>query len=240
MSWKVVGSGIATMSDSSMALKPVIDEPSKPIPSSSALLDLGGRDREALQVTLEVGEPQEDEVDALLLDSFEDTASLRRIARRPVSRLCHLRHLSSSKNAKSPGRRCPRPRRLKRRCQSTGAGRTVAELRLTAVMAYRPSVQGEGGRQHERAARERSANAEHVADDTERGAAAPLPRRSEDIRHREHRGTNPRVLDVRVEPGRVNGRRERSHDARRPKRCQRHRERRGECEDKQRDDPQRV
>src|SRR3954467_5039832 len=32
----VVGSGIATMSDSSIALKPVIEEPSKPIPSSSA------------------------------------------------------------------------------------------------------------------------------------------------------------------------------------------------------------
>src|SRR6266496_334842 len=36
MTWKVSGSGIATMSDSSVALKPVIDEPSKPIPSSSA------------------------------------------------------------------------------------------------------------------------------------------------------------------------------------------------------------
>ena len=32
----VSGSGIATMSDSSIALKPVIDEPSKPIPSSRA------------------------------------------------------------------------------------------------------------------------------------------------------------------------------------------------------------
>ena len=30
------GSGIAIMSDSSIRLKPVIDEPSKPIPSSSA------------------------------------------------------------------------------------------------------------------------------------------------------------------------------------------------------------
>ena len=32
----VPGSGIATMSDSSIALNPVIDEPSKPMPSSSA------------------------------------------------------------------------------------------------------------------------------------------------------------------------------------------------------------
>ena len=36
MTTNVSGSGIATMSDSSIALKPVIDEPSKPIPSSSA------------------------------------------------------------------------------------------------------------------------------------------------------------------------------------------------------------
>ena len=36
INWKVSGSGIATMSDSSIALKPVIDEPSNPIPSSSA------------------------------------------------------------------------------------------------------------------------------------------------------------------------------------------------------------
>ena len=36
ITWNVAGSGIATMSDSSIALKPVIDEPSKPIPSSSA------------------------------------------------------------------------------------------------------------------------------------------------------------------------------------------------------------
>ena len=33
---KVDGSGIAIMSDSSIALKPVIDEPSKPIPPSNA------------------------------------------------------------------------------------------------------------------------------------------------------------------------------------------------------------
>src|SRR3954454_19699842 len=36
ISRNVVGSGIATMSDSSIALKPVIDEPSKPMPSSRA------------------------------------------------------------------------------------------------------------------------------------------------------------------------------------------------------------
>jgi hypothetical protein len=33
---KVLASGTATMSDSSIALKPVIDEPSKPMPASNA------------------------------------------------------------------------------------------------------------------------------------------------------------------------------------------------------------
>ena len=36
INWNVRGSGIATMSDSSIALKPVMEEPSKPMPSSSA------------------------------------------------------------------------------------------------------------------------------------------------------------------------------------------------------------
>ena len=39
----VAGSGIATMSDSSIALKPVIEEPSKPMPASNALVELGRR-----------------------------------------------------------------------------------------------------------------------------------------------------------------------------------------------------
>ena len=36
MIWKVDGSGMATMSDSWMRLKPSIDEPSKPMPSANA------------------------------------------------------------------------------------------------------------------------------------------------------------------------------------------------------------
>ena len=67
----VAGSGIATMSDSSIALKPVIDEPSKPIPSSSAPSTSLERDREALQMPLDVGEPEEEVVDALLLDLLQ-------------------------------------------------------------------------------------------------------------------------------------------------------------------------
>ena len=36
ITWKVAGSGMATMSDSWMRLKPSIEEPSKPIPSANA------------------------------------------------------------------------------------------------------------------------------------------------------------------------------------------------------------
>ena len=36
ISWNVAGSGIATMSDSWMRLKPSIEEPSKPMPSANA------------------------------------------------------------------------------------------------------------------------------------------------------------------------------------------------------------
>jgi hypothetical protein len=35
-SWKVAGSGMASMSDSSMRAKPSMEEPSKPMPSSKA------------------------------------------------------------------------------------------------------------------------------------------------------------------------------------------------------------
>ena len=61
---KVSGSGIATMSDSSIALKPVMDEPSKPMPSSRAPSTSLDRDREALEMPLEIGEPEQDVVDS--------------------------------------------------------------------------------------------------------------------------------------------------------------------------------
>ena len=40
--WKVVGSGMATMSDSWIRAKPSIAEPSKPIPSSNAASSSAG------------------------------------------------------------------------------------------------------------------------------------------------------------------------------------------------------
>ena len=103
------------MSDSSIALKPVIDEPSKPMPSSSAPSISLGRDREALQMPLDVREPEQDELDALVLDPLEHVlarAAGSLVALSTVSTFVLLR--IDPRNAKSPGRNCPRPRRLKR------------------------------------------------------------------------------------------------------------------------------
>ena len=60
------------MSDSSIALKPVIDEPSKPMPSVEGVVELGAVDREGLQLTEDVGEPQPDEADVALGDDGLD------------------------------------------------------------------------------------------------------------------------------------------------------------------------
>src|SRR5262245_55255758 len=110
----VPGSGIATMSDSSIALKPVIDEPAKPIPSSRAAssslggtaTDLARADRERLQVPLEVGEPEQEELDPVVLDPLESVLAGLLAGGGPVLRL-DLRHTYASLNAKSPERGSP-------------------------------------------------------------------------------------------------------------------------------------
>ena len=69
---KVSGSGKAIMSDSSMRVKPSMDEPSKPMPSSNALSSSESVDGERLEEPEHVGEPEPDEVDVALLDALED------------------------------------------------------------------------------------------------------------------------------------------------------------------------
>ena len=81
----VLGSGIAIMSDSSIALKPVIELPSKPIPASNASSQLGGVDRERLQLAEDVGEPEADEADLVLLHERVHV----RGGLRHVGLLCH-------------------------------------------------------------------------------------------------------------------------------------------------------
>jgi hypothetical protein len=69
---KVEASGWAIMSDSSMALKPVIDEAVEPHPALEGILQLGRVDREGLELAQDVGEPEADEADLPLVDDGLD------------------------------------------------------------------------------------------------------------------------------------------------------------------------
>ena len=66
-SWKVLGSGLASTSDSWIRLKPSIAEPSKVMPSSSASSSSAGRDVEVLGRAQHVREPQLHEAHTPLL-----------------------------------------------------------------------------------------------------------------------------------------------------------------------------
>ena len=86
---KVVGSGTASMSDSSIGLKPVIEEPSKPVAAREGVLELGGVDREALELAEDVREPEADEADVALGDLGDHVLGGRR-ARRGRVGAAHL------------------------------------------------------------------------------------------------------------------------------------------------------
>ena len=89
ISWNVVGSGIATMSDSSIALKPVIDEPSKPMPSSSAPSSSAGVIAKLFRCPSMSVNQRRTKSHLLVLDPLEHVGAQRRIARCPVHRLHH-------------------------------------------------------------------------------------------------------------------------------------------------------
>ena len=74
----------------------------EPHPVVERAFDLARRDREALQVPLDVAEPEQEELHALVLDPLQHLLPLRRIARRPVLRL-HHRHPNRLLKQKAPG-----------------------------------------------------------------------------------------------------------------------------------------
>ena len=102
MTTNVSGSGIATMSDSSIALKPVIDEPSKPMPSSSAPSSSSGVIAKLFRCpSRSVNQRSIDSMPSVL--HFASTACPGLLARRrPVLRLDLFRHLSPPENEKAP------------------------------------------------------------------------------------------------------------------------------------------
>ena len=70
--WKVDGSGRATMSDSKTLAKPSMAEPSNPMPSLNAPSSSAGCHRDGLEEPEDVGEPQPDEPDVAFLEGAED------------------------------------------------------------------------------------------------------------------------------------------------------------------------
>ena len=129
ISWKLAGSGIATMSDSSIALNPVIDEPSKPMPSFSASSISAGviandfrcpsrsvnqkrtcsQPSSLIRFSTARREAGVDVARSLLLTIVERAVPVLRV----VVRCVLGRAISSSSKWKSPGREPrPRPRRL--------------------------------------------------------------------------------------------------------------------------------
>ena len=71
---------MAIMSDSSMALKPVIERAVEAHAALEGVVELLGVDAERLQLAEDVGEPEADEADAALLDERLDVV----VGLRPV------------------------------------------------------------------------------------------------------------------------------------------------------------
>ncbi len=77
---KVEGSGIAIMSDSSIGLKPVIEEPSKPMPPSKASSSSAALIEKLFSWPEHVGEPEADEADVAFLDDLGDVSGTAWVA----------------------------------------------------------------------------------------------------------------------------------------------------------------
>ena len=139
ISWNVAGSGIATMSDSSIALKPVIDEPSKPMPSSSAPSSSAGVIAKLFRCpSTSVNQSRSDFTPSF---STRDTTSLRTfgldVARCLLS-TCAID--TSSKNTKAPGARkapeAPSPPTTRRSLQEREGRLDGRQIRMEKGASY--------------------------------------------------------------------------------------------------------
>src|SRR4029079_14944493 len=232
------------MSDSSIALKPVIDEPSKPIPSSSAAsISLG--------VTAKLFSGPSMSVNQSRRNSRRSSWIRLRTFFRASGSLVALGSLSTCTTLvppfkqKSPGRSWrPRPRRLRTGSVYNRLDRQIGQLRLAALVGDRAAVEAERGRDHGRTCGQRGRGPPDVADHAKDG---PPPRLADRVRlaaAREHRRPNARIGDLLVQPDRVQRPREvaREEDAeqrgaREPGRTgQREREHRDELHRRQREE----
>ena len=78
ITWKVPGSGIATMSDSSIGVEARDRRAVEAHPVVERARHLGRRHRERLEMALEVGEPEEDVLDLLVLHPLQHRTPRRR------------------------------------------------------------------------------------------------------------------------------------------------------------------
>jgi len=138
-------------------LKPVIDEPSKPIPSFRAPSISLGCHGKALEMPLEIREPQQQVLDALLLDLLQHVPCAPRGS--DVARSLPLDHrqrvvVSSPENRKkTPGRRTTRPKASSPRMwrKSTPRGVDIFQPeRLQLSVALRVPLAGPEDRETDR------------------------------------------------------------------------------------------
>src|SRR3954449_10165180 len=163
----VSGSGIATMSDSSIALKPVIDEPSKPIPSSSAAsISLGVTAKLFRCPSMSVNQSSRNSICSSRIrprTCFLAAGSL--VALGLLSTCATLD--SFPENTKAPSALRPRPHRLRtgsvysRRCGQ------LLELRLPSVVGDCTREEGERRRDRGGASGQRGTDPPDVADHAE-------------------------------------------------------------------------
>src|SRR5580765_1965921 len=188
ISWYVFGSGIATMSDSSMALNPVIDEPSKPIPSSSASsISLGVTAKLFRCPSMSVNQSNTNSTPS---SSIRFSTSLR-----ALGSLVARFGVSTCVTASPPESERPSVLRLGRdgQCLQLGLGPTVPKC---------PRVEAERRSEDERARRQRGADPPDVADSAENGTAHRLTDGVRLSGHRKDSGPDARVGDLLVDPDR--------------------------------------
>src|SRR5262245_38420769 len=189
------------MSDSSIALKPVIDEPSNPIPSSSAAsISLG--------VTAKLFRCPSMSVNQRSRNSIRSSLIRSRTCLLASGSLVALGLLSTCATL-SPPFKTRKPRALsgargrvasERGSVYSSRGGQLLELRLAAVVGDRACVEPERGRDGGRPAGECRADAPDVADRAEHGAAARLADRVRLARQRDDRRPHARLGDLLVQP----------------------------------------
>src|SRR5256714_11140365 len=155
------------MSDSSIALKPVIDEPSKPIPSSSAAsISLGVTAKLFRCPSMSVNQRSRNSIPSSWIRlSTRLRASGSLVALGLLSTCCAT--LPPFKH-KSPGRpQRPRPRRLRTGSVYSSGDRQLLELGLAAVVRHRAGEEAERRPDRRGPGGQRGADPPDVADHAE-------------------------------------------------------------------------